>query len=90
MLLQPIGLLKLMLNLFHTINERALYSGDFIKYTFTLACFQMLQVSFKFHMMIKTTKLNSLIPVCMNATFVQGHRVESKRELLRYFYDGVA
>ena len=59
---QPVGLLKLMLNLFHVMNVqgRELYLRGFVKYIFNsgfhLDAYEL--ISFKLDLMIDTTGLN--------------------------------
>ena len=67
MLLQPVGLLKVIQNLFCAINiqEREPYLGEWMKYAFNidLRSNTFGPISFKLGMMIDTTALYGLIPV---------------------------
>ena len=60
---------------------------DCMKYTFYTALCQdnCEPICFKIGMMLKTTKLYSLIPVWMTLMFTQGDRVTEKLELVQSF-----
>ena len=85
MLSQP----KLVLNLFYSriILRGELCWCDFMKYVFNIVLCQDTcePIHFKLGMMLKTTKLNSLIPVWMSFMFTEGHWVTGKLELVQSF-----
>ena len=58
-----------------------------MKYLFSTVLFQDTceLIHFKFGMMLNTTKLYSLLPVCMTFLFTQGHRVMVKLEFVQSF-----
>ena len=64
---QPVGLLKLMLNLCFTSNiqGKELCGHDLMKYRFSIVMCQDAceRICFKLGMMLNETKLNNLIPV---------------------------
>ena len=78
LVLQLVGLLKLLLNLFCAVNiqERELCLDDFITYTsYTGQCSDIYKlICYNLYMMLNTTKLFSLIPVWMTLTFTQDLR----------------
>ena len=94
MMQQPVGLLKLMLNLFRTISVqwRELYVCNFIKYTFNIGLHQDTcePICFKLGMMLGTTKLFRMIPIKVTFTISQGHRVIENLEFMQSFCCKVA
>ena len=84
LLAHPVGLLKLMLNLFCTSNiqEKELCWRDFIKYMINIVvCRDACEpICFKLDVMLGMTKLYNLIPVWMTLVFTQGHRIMGKLE----------
>ena len=93
-MLQPVGVLKLMLNLFcrSNIQGRELCWYDFIKHMINIALCQDTcgSICFKLGMMLDMTKLYSLIPVWLTLILVKGHRVMGKLELVKSFCCTVA
>ena len=98
---QPVGLLKLVLNLCvcvcarahtHNIQERKLCWCDFMKYMFNIVMCQDTcePICFKLWMILDTTKLYSLISSWITLMFTQGHRFTGKLELVHSFCCKVA
>ena len=85
-LLQPVDLLKLMLNIICTSNiqGRELCWCDLMKCTISIIMCQDTceLICFKLGMILNTTKLNSLIPVWMTLMFTQGHGVTGQVEIM--------
>ena len=93
MLSEPIGLLKLMLNLFYmsNIQGRELCWHDFMKYMINIVlCWDTCELCFKLGMMLDMSKLYGLIPVWMSVMLTQDHRVTGKLEILQSFCCKVA
>ena len=89
MLTQPVGLLKLILNLFYTSNiqGRVLCRYDFMNYTFNINMFQDTcePICFKVGVMLNSTKLCSLIQVWKTVMFTLCHRIMGKLEFMQSF-----
>ena len=92
-LAQPVGLLKLMLNLCctHNIQGRKLYC-DFTEYMFNITICQDTceLICFKLALMLNTTNLYSLVPVWLTLTFILSHRVMGHPEILQSLHCKVA